>query len=307
MHENREISITPLPVEEGRPAKAINHNADMHVVEKSHCAVVPVNQPNKGANAPAEVGEGRAQMQENTAQPSMHLTQSGKRMSQGLDGVRKAARARRQERFTSLLHHLSVDLLRDSFYALQRKAAPGVDGVTWQEYETGLEDRLVDLHDRVHRGAYRAQPSRRVYIPKADGRQRPLGIAAVEDKIVQQAVVTILNQIYEVDFKGFSYGFRPGRSPHQALDALTVGIQRKRVNWILDADIRGFFDNMSHEWTMKFIEHRVADRRIHRLIRKWLKAGVSEDGQWSETNVGTPQGAVITPLTQKVISNLRGY
>jgi retron-type reverse transcriptase len=307
MHENREISITPLPVEEGRPAKAINHNADMHVVEKSHCAVVPVNQPNKGANAPAEVGEGRAQMQENTAQPSMHLTQSGKRMSQGLDGVRKAARARRQERFTSLLHHLSVDLLRDSFYALQRKAAPGVDGVTWQEYETGLEDRLVDLHDRVHRGAYRAQPSRRVYIPKADGRQRPLGIAAVEDKIVQQAVVTILNQIYEVDFKGFSYGFRPGRSPHQALDALTVGIQRKRVNWILDADIRGFFDNMSHEWTMKFIEHRVADRRIHRLIRKWLKAGVSEDGQWSETNVGTPQGAVITPLTQKVISNLSGW
>jgi RNA-directed DNA polymerase len=307
MHENREISITPLPVEEGRPAKAINHNADMHVVEKSHCAVVPVNQPNKGANAPAEVGEGRAQMQENTAQPSMHLTQSGKRMSQGLDGVRKAARARRQERFTSLLHHLSVDLLRDSFYALQRKAAPGVDGVTWQEYETGLEDRLVDLHDRVHRGAYRAQPSRRVYIPKADGRQRPLGIAAVEDKIVQQAVVTILNQIYEVDFKGFSYGFRPGRSPHQALDALTVGIQRKRVNWILDADIRGFFDNMSHEWTMKFIEHRVADRRIHRLIRKWLKAGVSEDSQWSETNVGTPQGAVATPLTQKVISNLSGW
>jgi hypothetical protein len=195
MHENREISITPLPVEEGRSAKAINHNADMYVLEKSHCALVPVNQPNKRANALAEVGEGRAQMKENTAQPSMHPTQSGKRMSQGLDGVRKAARDRRQERFTSLLHHLSVDLLRDSFYALQRKAAPGVDGVTWQEYETGLEDRLVDLHGRVHRGAYRAQPSRRVYIPKADGRQRPLGIAAVEDKIVQQAVVTILNQI----------------------------------------------------------------------------------------------------------------
>jgi len=147
---------------------------------------------------------------------------------------------------------MNVDLLRKSYYALKRQAAPGVDGVTWQEYETGLEDRLVDLHSRVHRGAYRAQPSRRVYIPKADGRQRPLGIAALEDKIVQQAVVTILNQIYEVDFKGFSYGFRPGRSPHHALDALTVGIQRKRVNWVLDADIRGFFDNMSHEWTMKF-------------------------------------------------------
>ncbi|HUD14510.1 MAG TPA: group II intron reverse transcriptase/maturase, partial [Terracidiphilus sp.] len=166
--------------------------------------------------------------------------------------------------------------------------------------ETGLEDRLIDLHGRVHRGAYRAQPSRRVYIPKADGRQRPLGIAAVEVKLVQQAVVTILNQIYEVDFKGFSYGFRPGRSPHQALDALTVGIQRKKVNWILDADIRGFFDNMSHEWTKKFIEHRVADRRILRLIQKWLKAGVSEDGQWSETNVGTPQGAVVSPLIANV-------
>jgi len=165
-------------------------------------------------------------------------------MSQGLRGVRQAARERKQERFTALLHRLSVKLLRDSVYALQRQASPGVDGVTWQEYETGLEDRLVDLHSRVHRGAYRAKPSRRVYIPKADGRQRPLGIAALEDKIVQQAVVTILNQIYEVDFKGFSYGFRPGRGPHQALDALTVGIQRKRVNWVLDADIRGFLDRV---------------------------------------------------------------
>jgi group II intron reverse transcriptase/maturase len=175
-----------------------------------------------------------------------------------------------------------------------------VDGVTWQEYESELEDRLVDLHSRVHRGAYRAKPSRRVFIPKADGRQRPLGIAALEDKIVQQAVVTILNQIYGVDFKGFSYEFRPGRGPHQALDALTVGIQRKRVNWVLDADIRGFFDNLSHAWTMKFIEHRVADRRILRLIRKWLKAGVSQDGQWSETKLGTPQGAVASPLIANV-------
>jgi group II intron reverse transcriptase/maturase len=195
-----------------------------------------------------------------------------------------------------LLHHLNIELLRDSFYALKRQASPGVDGVRWEEYESGLEDRLVDLHSRVHRGTYRAQPSRRVFIPKADGRQRPLGVAALEDKVVQQAVVTILNQIYEVDFKGFSYGFRPGRSPHQALDALTVGIQRKKVNWVLDADIRGFFDNMSHAWTMKFIEHRVADRRILRLIQKWLKAGVSEDGQWSETRLGTPQGAVVSPL-----------
>ena len=221
-------------------------------------------------------------------------------MSQGLGGVRQTARARKQERFTALLHHLTIDLLRESYFALKRRAAPGVDGVSWQQYESGLEERLIDLHSRVHRGAYRAQPSRRVYIPKADGRQRPLGIASLEDKIVQHAIATILNQIYEVDFRGFSYGFRPGRSPHQALDALNVGIQRKRVNWILDADIRGFFDNMSHEWTMKFMEHRVADPRILRLIRKWLKAGVSEDGKWSETKAGTPQGAVISPLLANV-------
>src|SRR6516164_2125463 len=248
MHENREISRTPWSAEQGRSAKAINQTADMNVREKSDCAVLPVNQPNNGGQQPStEVGEGRVQTQENIVQSRMRPTQSGERVSQGLSGVRKAARERKQERFTALLHHLSVGLLRDSFYALKRQASPGVDGVTWQEYETGLEDRLVDLHSRVHRGAYQARPSRRVYIPKADGRQRPLGIAALEDKIVQQAAVTILNQIYEVDFKGFSYGFRPGRSPHQALDALTVGIQRKRVNWVLDADIRGFFDNLSHE------------------------------------------------------------
>src|SRR6202040_4227060 len=239
-------------------------------------------------------------MKENIGQPRMLLTQSGNRMSQGLDGVRKAARERKQERFTSLLHHVNAALLRDSFYALKRGASPGVDGVRWQEYESGLEGRLVDLHSRVHRGTFRAQPSRRVYIPKADGRQRPLGIAALEDKIVQQAVVTTLNQIYEGDFKDFSYGFRPGRGPHQALDALTAGIQWKRVNWVLDADIRGFFDNMNHEWTMKFVEHRVADRRVLRLIQKWLKAGVSEDGQWSETKIGTPQGAVVSPLLANV-------
>jgi len=223
MHENRESSSTPWSDDQGRSAKATSRTADMYVPEKSDCVVLPVNQPNKGGQPFAEAGEGRAQTRENIAQSQMHPTQSGKRMSQGLDGVRKAAKERKQERFSALLHHLSVELLRDSFFALQRKASPGIDGVTWAEYETGLEDRLVDLHSRLHRGAYRAKPSRRVFIPKADGRQRPLGIAALEDKIVQQAVVTILNQIYEVDFKGFSYGFRPGRSPHQALDALTVG------------------------------------------------------------------------------------
>ena len=242
MHENREISRTSCSKEQDRSAKAINQTADMHVPEKSDCAVVPVNQSNREAQASAEAGEGRAQTKENIVQSHMRPTQSGQRMSQGLHGVRQAARKRKQERFTALLHHLNVGLLRDSFYALKRQASPGIDGVKWQEYETGLEDRLVDLHSRVHLGAYRAKPSRRVYIPKADGRQRPLGIAALEDKIVQQAVVTILNQIYEVDFKGFSYGFRPGRSPHRALDALTVGIQRKRVNWVLDADFRGFLN-----------------------------------------------------------------
>jgi RNA-directed DNA polymerase len=171
---------------------------------------------------------------------------------------------------------------------------------SWKKYETGLEDRIADLHSRVHRGAYQAQPSRRVYIPKADGRRRPLGIAALEDKIVQQAVVTILKEIYEVDFKGYSYGFRPGRNPHQALDALAVGIQRERVNWVLDADIRSFFDNLSHEWVIQFVEHRVADARILRLIQKWLKAGTSEDDQWSESKVGTPQGAVVSPLLANV-------
>ena len=297
MHENRETSGAPRPERErGRSAKAQSQKADAHAPEESDRTILSMNQTNKEERSSAESGEKRVRTKENIVQPNTIPTQSGERVSPGLSGVREAAKKRRQERFTALLHHVSVDLLQDSYYALKRQAAPGVDGVTWQEYETGLEDRLVDLHNRVHRGAYRAQPSRRVYIPKADGRQRPLGIAALEDKIVQQAVVTILNQIYEVDFQGFSYGFRPGRSPHQALDALTVGIQRKHVNWVLDADIRGFFDNMSHEWTMKFVEHRVADHRILRLIQKWLKAGISEDGQWSESKVGTPQGAVVSPL-----------
>ena len=301
MHENREISGASRSTQDrDRSAKVQSHNADMHVSEKSDCAKVPMNQPNKGESSSAEVGEGRARTKENIVRSNTSPTQSGERVSQGLSGVRQAAKERRQERFTALLHHMTVGLLRDSFYALKRQAAPGVDGVTWKEYEAGLDGRIADLHDRVHRGAYQAQPSRRVYIPKADGRQRPLGIAALEDKIVQQAMVTILNQIYEGDFKGFSYGFRPGRNPHQALDALAVGIQGKRVSWVLDADIRGFFDNLSHEWAIKFVEHRVADYRVLRLIQKWLKAGVSEDGQWSESKVGTPQGAVVSPLLANV-------
>jgi RNA-directed DNA polymerase len=240
MHENRETSGTSRTYRErDRSEKANRRNADRHVPEESEPAIVPMNLSNKGELSSAETGEGRASARENIAEFNTSPTQSGKRVSQGLSGVRQAAKERKQERFTALLHHLSIGLLRDGFYALKREAAPGVDGVRWQEYEDGLEDRLCDLHSRVHRGAYRAQPSRRVYIPKADGRQRPIGVAALEDKVVQHAVVTILNNIYEADFRGFSYGFRPGRNPHQALDALSVGLHRKRVNWVLDADIRG--------------------------------------------------------------------
>jgi RNA-directed DNA polymerase len=220
--------------------------------------------------------------------------------SRGLQGVREAAQRDKGLRFTTLLHHVNEKRLLDSFYLLKRQAAPGVDQVTWGEYEEGVESRITDLHDRIHRQAYRAQPSRRVYIPKPDGRQRPLGIAALEDKIVQQAVVEVLNQIYEEDFAGFSYGYRPGCSAHNALDSLSAGIVAKKVNWILDADIKGFFDNIDHEKLMGLIELRITDRRILRLIRKWLTAGVSEDGQWSETKMGTPQGAVISPLLANI-------
>ena len=306
MHENRETSVVPDAVT-GRSGKAYGQTPDTHAAEGSDSGVVPMNQPNKSGKPRAEVGEGRPGIKENTMQPNTPPTQSGESVSQGLSGVRQRAKERRQEKFTALLHHLTVDLLREGYFALQRKAAPGVDGETWQQYGTGLEGRLADLHGRVHRGAYRAKPSRRVYIPKADGRQRPLGIAALEDKIVQQAVVTILNQIYEGDFKGFSYGFRPGRSPHQALDALYVGLVRSKVNWVLDADIRSFFDRMSHEWTMQFVQHRVADNRILRLIQKWLKAGVMEEGRWEETGVGTPQGAVISPLLANVYLHYLHY
>jgi group II intron reverse transcriptase/maturase len=221
-------------------------------------------------------------------------------VTNGLLRVREAARREKRARFTALLHHVTIDLLRESFFALKRQAAPGVDGVTWEQYEVDLEERLRDLKDRVHRGAYRAQPSKRTYIPKTDGRMRPIGIAALEDKIVQQAVVSVLTPIYEEDFLGFSYGFRPGRSQHDALDALWVGITDKKVNWVLDADIQGFFDTLDHGWLSKFLEHRIADRRILRLIRKWLRAGVSEEGGWSKTTVGVPQGAVISPMLGNV-------
>jgi group II intron reverse transcriptase/maturase len=303
MHENRETS-SPTERVQGSPAgKGQGRNPSTHSGEESDRAEVPMKLENETTEQQAGVAdleEGRARTKENIRPTSTAPAQDGQAVSQGLSGVRRVAKHRGKERFTTLLHHLDLHLLRESYFGLKRRAAPGVDGVTWKQYEQGLENRLADLKDRIHRGAYRAQPSRRIYLLKADGRQRPIGIAALEDKIVQQAVVTILNEIYEVDFRGFSYGFRPGRHSHQALDALSVGIQRKKVNWILDADIRSFFDRMSHEWTMKFIQHRVADPRILRLIQKWLKAGINEDGEWSETTVGTPQGAVVSPLLANV-------
>lgn len=225
---------------------------------------------------------------------------AGKHLSNGLMRIREAAKKDKHIRFNALLHHLTVDLLRASYKKLNPKATPGVDGVTWEDYGAGLEERLKDLHGRIHRGAYRAKPTRRSYIPKGEGESRPLGIAAFEDKLVQQATVWILEQICEEDFLGFSYGFRPGRSPHRALDALYMGIKVKKIEWILDADIRKFFDSIQHDWMIKFVEHRVSDQRIVRLIRKWLKAGVSEDGQWSSTKEGTPQGAVISPLLANI-------
>src|ERR1700730_6216098 len=307
MHENRETSEMPEANIRNRPAgEGQGRTARMHVFEESDSGTVPMNHLNKNGKPLTESEEGRPLVKENTHQSSTHSTQSEVRVSQGLAGVRKAAKERKGMKFTALLHHLTVGLLREGFYALKRKAAPGVDGVTWEEYESGLEGRLADLHSRVHRGAYRAQPSRRVYIPKADGRQRPLGIAALEDKVVQHAVVTILNQIYEEDFRGFSYGFRPGRSQHQALDALYVAITRKRVRFVLDADIRGFFDNLDRSWLLKFLQHRVADPRMLRLIQKSLAAGIMEEGEWKNTEMGTPQGSVLTPRTQKITSNLTG-
>jgi len=268
----------------------------MHGSGESYSGVVPAKQPNQSERSPAEAVEGRPLAKENTQEPNPCRTPSRKSGPSGLERVREAAKQDTKMKFTALLHHVSIDLLRQSYHSLKKEAAPGVDGMTWQEYGEDVEARLSDLHGRIHRGAYRAQPSRRVWIPKTDGRQRPLGVAALEDKIVQYAVGTVLNQIWEEDFLGFSYGFRPGRGQHDALDALWVGIVRKRVNWILDLDIRSFFDKLQHDRLVQFVEHRIGDKRIVRLIQKWLKAGVMEQGQWSETKEGSPQGAVISPI-----------
>jgi RNA-directed DNA polymerase len=272
----------------------------MHERGQSDGPVVPEKLPNNAQGGAAEVVEGRGSAKENTDSATRPGHSAGHGVSSGLDRVRQAAKKDRDARFNALLHHVDVDRLRAAYRALNPRAAMGVDGVTWEEYGRELEGNLRDLHARLHRGAYRAKPSRRVLIPKPDGRQRPLGIATLEDKIVQRALVEVLNAIYEVDFLGFSYGFRPGRSQHDALDALAVGITRRRVNWVLDVDIRDYFSSLDHSWLVKFIEHRIADERVLRLIQKWLKAGVIEDGVWSQTLEGTPQGASVSTLLANV-------
>ncbi len=272
----------------------------MHGREKSDSAIVAVKPTNKAVPTAAEPVEPRAGAKGNARRQSTHRTQGRERVAQALERVRQAARQRKKGKLTALLHHISIDCLRMAFFALKRDAASGVDGLTWPTYEADLDRNLTDLHERVHRGAYRALPSRRTYIPKADGKQRPLAVAALEDKIVQRATAAVLNAIYEEDFLGFSYGFRPKRGQHNALDALVVGITSRRVNFIFDADVASFFDSVSKDWLVRFVEHRIGDRRIIRLIQKWLKAGVLENGVVTVSEKGTGQGSVISPLLANV-------
>jgi RNA-directed DNA polymerase len=272
----------------------------MHDRGKSDDPVVPAKLPNNAQGGAAEVAEGSGSAEGNTASETRPGPRAGHGALSDLDRVRRAARNDKDARFTALQHHVDVGRLRAAYWAIRPKAAPGVDGVTWTEYGQDLEANLRDLHARVHRGSYRARPSRRVFIAKADGRLRPLGVAALEDKILQRALAEVLNAIYEADFLGFSYGFRPGRSPHDALDALAAGIVRKRVNWVLDTDFREFFTSLDHRWLERFLEHRIADKRVLRLIQKWMAAGVIEDGAWTESLEGVPQGASASPLLANV-------
>jgi group II intron reverse transcriptase/maturase len=264
---------------------------------KSDSLVVPQKRPNKAAEPAAEGVEGRGLAKGNSPEHNAHRTQSRESAPSALERVRQAARKDRKQKFTALLHHVyDIERLRAVYFALKRDAAAGIDGETWRHYREGLEENLRDLSARIQRGAYQAKPVRRTYITKADGRPRPLGVPTLEDKIVQRAAAEVLGAVYEADFLGFSYGFRPGRSPHHALDALTVGIETRRVNWVLDADLRDFFSTLDHGWLVKFIEHRVGDRRVVRLIQKWLNAGVLEDGKRTRSPVGTVQGGSISPL-----------
>ena len=273
----------------------------MNGMEKSDSGIVAVKSANKGTAVPAEPMERRTEPEGNLESQSTRRAQDRESVTQAADRIRRFVKREPRQRLTTLLHHVTVEALRWSFFELRKDAAAGADGMTWRMYEEGLEGRLADLHDRVHSGAYRATPSRRVNIPKPDGGTRPLGIAAIEDKIVQKAVMeTILTPIYEADFLGFSYGFRPGRGAHSALDALAVGITRRKINWVVDCDIRGFFDSVSRNWLVRFLEHRIEDKRVIRLITKWLEAGVMEDGEWRDDLRGTPQGSVISPTLANV-------
>jgi len=274
--------------------------ASVRAIERATSDPTAGKPTNKAGRPTAEPVEQRAGTKGNADQQNARRAQDRESVSNALDRIRQVARQRKKERFTSLFHHISPSLLRLAFFALKRDAAPGVDGLRWKDYEADLECKLEDLHARVQRGAYRALPSRRRYIPKSDGRQRPLAVAALEDKIVQRAVLAVLTPVYEEDFLGFSYGFRPKRSQHDALDALIVGISSRRVNYIFDADLRSFFDSVSQEWLVRFLEHRIGDRRIIRLIQKWLKAGVLEDGVVTVSDKGTGQGSVISPLLANI-------
>lgn len=302
MRENREIPHSSTgngTVEHVEKTKS--RTSTMNGCGKSDRPVLPAKLPNKTEEPVAEAVEGRGLAKGKAEQQNTSRTQGRTNdVPNALDRIRQAAIRNREEQFTALLHHITVERLRSAFYEIKKTAAAGVDGVTWHWYEEGLEDKLQELHARIQRGAYRAKPSRRAYIPKSDGKQRPLGIATLEDKIVQRAVAEVLNAIYEVDFLGFSYGFRPGRKAHEALDALAVGIRRKNVNWVLDADIRGYFDSINHERLIKFVERRISDRRILRLIKKWLKAGVIENGTVTTSDEGTPQGASISPILSNI-------
>jgi len=260
----------------------------MSAMEKSDLPEVARKRANKAVSTAAEPVERRGGTKENADLQSTVRTQSREAVSQAQARIREAVTRNRQGKLTALLHHINIDVLRAGFFGLKKSAAPGVDEMTWTDYAESLEANLVDLHARVHTGAYRALPSRRRYIPKADGRQRPLGIAALEDKIVQAAVVTVLTPIYEAELLGFSYGFRPKRNQHQALDALAFGIGKRRINWVLDCDVQSFFDKVSRDWLIRFVEHRIGDRRIVRLISKRLTAGVLEEGRLIETGEGTP-------------------
>src|SRR6202166_4165705 len=272
----------------------------MSAMEKSDLPEVARKRANKAVSAAAEPVERRSGAKENAELQSTVRTQSREAVSHAQARIREAVTRNRQDKLTALLHHVNIEVLRASFFGLKKTAAPGVDERTWIEYAEHLEANLLSLHVRVHTGAYRALPSLRKYIPKADGRQRPLGIAAMEDKIVQAAAGAILTPIYEGEFLGFSYGFRPKRNQHQALDALAIGIGKRRINWVLDCDVQSFFDKVSQDWLIRFVEHRIGDRRIIKLITKWLKAGVLEDGRLVVTEEGTPQGAVISPLLANI-------